>query len=259
MENVKIIFFDIDGTLLNPKTGFVSEKTHLVLKRLQERGIKLCIATGRAPSEIPDFKPLKFDAYCAYNGSLCYTEGKILHSNPIAAEDEVQVLKNAASIGRPVAVATRSGLAANGWDPDLADYYRLAKLELTVAPDFDAACREDVYQILIGCRKTDHAAIIADAKGIKVAVSWERAVDVIPSSSGKGTAIEKILAYFGLDASQAMAFGDSYNDLEMLKCVGIGVAMGNAAAPLKAAADDGCGDVSEDGIYQYCLEHGLIE
>ena len=111
-----------------------------------------------------------------------------------------------------------------------------------------------MYQILIGCRETDHAAILQD----KIAVSWDRAVDVIPASSGKGAAIAEILAYFGLDASQAMAFGDSQNDLEMLQTVGVGVAMGNAAAQVKAVADDVCGAVSEDGIYHYCLSRGLI-
>lgn len=95
--------------------------------------------------------------------------------------------------------------------------------------------------------------------GVKVAVSWDRAVDVIPASSGKGTAIARVLAHFGLDASQAMAFGDSLNDLEMLRTVGVGVAMGNAKPQLKAVADDVCGAVSEDGIYHYCLEHGLID
>ena len=258
MNPVKIIFFDIDGTLLNPQNGLISDKTHLALTRLKERGIKICISTGRAPSEVPDFGPMKFDAYCTYNGSLCYAGNEILHSNPIAAEDVAQVIRNAAGIGRPVSVATRKRLAANGWDPDLADYYRLANLTLTAAPDFDAACQEDVYQILIGCRRTDHAAILNGAQGVKIAVSWDRAVDVIPASSGKGIAIAKVLAYFGLDASQAMAFGDSQNDLEMLKTVGVGVAMGNATAQLKAVADDVCGAVSEDGIYHYCLAHGLI-
>lgn len=258
MAPVKIIFFDIDGTLVNPQTGRISEKTHLALARLQERGIRICISTGRAPSEVPDFGPLKFDAYCTYNGSLCCAGSETLHSNPIAAADVAQVIRNAAGIGRPVAVATRNRLAANGWDPDLADYYRLADLELTVAPDFDEVCREDVYQILIGCRETDHAAILQDAHGAKIAVSWDRAVDVIPASSGKGAAIAEILAYFGLDASQAMAFGDSQNDLEMLQTVGVGVAMGNAAAQVKAVADDVCGTVSEDGIYHYCLSRGLI-
>ena len=55
-----------------------------------------------------------------------------------------------------------------------------------------------------------------------------------------------------------MAFGDSYNDIEMLQAVGTGVAMGNAPAQLKEIADDVCGRVSEDGIYRYCIEHGLI-
>lgn len=256
---MKIIFFDIDGTLVDPKTGGISDHTIYALTRLQARGIKICISTGRAPSEVPDFGPLKFDAYCTYNGSLCYTDSGILHSNPITAEDVAQVLKNAEGIGRPVAVATRRRLAANGWDQDLADYYRLAKLELTVTPDFDAACREDVYQILVGCRETEHAALIQEAHGVKIAVSWDRAVDIIPASSGKGIAIAKTLEHFGLDASQAMAFGDSQNDLEMLRTVGVGVAMGNASQQAKAAADEICGAVSEDGIYHYFVAQGLIE
>ena len=258
MIPVKIIFFDIDGTLVDPESGMVSDKTIFALTRLKERGIKICLSTGRAPSAVPDFGQLRFDAYCTYNGSLCYAGSEILHSNPIAAADVAQVIRNAAGIGRPVSVATRNRLAANGWDPDLADYYRLAKLELTVASDFDAACQEDVYQILSVCRRTDHAALLDGAQGVKIAVSWDRAVDVIPASGGKGVAIAKVLAYFGLDASQSMAFGDSQNDLEMLKSVGVGVAMGNATAQLKAVADDMCGTVSEDGIYHYCLSRGLI-
>ncbi|MBQ2953050.1 MAG: Cof-type HAD-IIB family hydrolase [Clostridia bacterium] len=258
MDSVKIIFFDIDGTLVDPESGMISDKTILALTRLKERGIKICISTGRAPSEVPDFGGLTFDAYCTYNGSLCYAGSEILHSNPIPSQDVAQVLKNAAGIGRPAAVATRSRLAANGWDPDLADYYRLAKLELTVAPDFDAACREDVYQILVGCRRDEHAALIREAQGVKIAVSWDRAVDVIPANSGKGIAIARVLAHFGLEASQAMAFGDSQNDLEMLRAVGVGVAMGNASPEAKSAADVICGPVSQDGIYHYCLELGLI-
>lgn len=256
---MKIIFFDIDGTLVDPRTGGISALTIHTLTRLQARGIRICLSTGRSPSALPDFGPLKFDACCTYNGSLCYTDSEILHSNPIAAEDVAQVLKNAAGIGRPAAVATRRCLAANGWDQDLADYYRLAKLELTVAPDFDAACQEDVYQILVGCRESDHEALLRETHGVKIAVSWDRAVDIIPAASGKGTAIAKMLAHFGLDASQAMAFGDSQNDLEMLKAVGVGVAMGNASPQAKAAADEICGAVSEDGIYHYCAAHGLIE
>ena len=258
MNQVKIIFFDIDGTLVDHATGQSSRRTKEAIARLHERGMILCISTGRAPSSLPDFGGMHFDAFCTFNGSLCYAGDQVIHSNPITPRDVEQVLTNAAGLGRPVSVATRYRLAANGLDPDLADYYRLANLELTVAPDFDAACREDVYQILLGCRPADHPAIVRGAQGVKIAVSWDRAVDVIPADSGKGTAIAKILAYYGLDASQALAFGDSQNDLEMIQAVGTGVAMGNASAQLKAIADEVCGAVSEDGIYHYCLTHGLI-
>ena len=71
-------------------------------------------------------------------------------------------------------------------------------------------------------------------------------------------AIEKLLAHYGLDRAQAIAFGDGNNDIEMLQAVGTGVAMANASAQLKAVADDVCGDVAEDGIYHYCRAHGLI-
>jgi hydroxymethylpyrimidine pyrophosphatase-like HAD family hydrolase len=169
-----------------------------------------------------------------------------------------KVLENAAAIGRPVSVATKERMAANGIDEDLMDYYRLADLSLTVADDFDDVCREPVYQMMLGCRPADHEALLRGTSGVKIAVSWERAVDVIPVSSGKGTSIAKILRYFNLEPAQAMAFGDSYNDIDMLQAVGTGVAMGNSAARIKEIADDVCGSVSEDGIYHYCLEKGLI-
>ena len=258
MNPIKIIFFDIDGTLVDQATGHVSAKTFETLNRLRENGIILCIATGRCPVVIPNFGGFKFDAYCTFNGSLCYTESEVIHNNPIAPEDVKKVLDNAAAIGRPVSVATRDRLAANGIDDDLSDYYLLAELTLTVADDFDTACQEDVYQIMLGCREPDHEDIIRGATGVKIAISWDRAVDVISVTSGKGAAIAKILAHYNLSPSQALAFGDSYNDIEMLQAVGTGIAMGNAADRLKEVADDVCRPVSENGIYHYCIDHNLI-
>ena len=258
MNPIKIIFFDIDGTLVDSAIGRIPAKTFEALNRLREKGILLCIATGRSPAVLPDFRGFRFDAYCTFNGSLCYTENKTIHSNPLSSKDVAKVLENAASIGRPVSVATRNRMAANGIDKDLTDYYLLADLTLTIADDFDKVCQGEVYQMMLGCRPSDHDAILRGVTDVKIVVSWDRAADVIPVSSGKGGSIGKILAYFNLDASQALAFGDSYNDIEMLQSVGTGVAMGNAAARLKEIADDVCGNVSEDGIYHYCIEKGLI-
>ena len=258
MNPVRIIFFDIDGTLVDHATGCVSGKTFEALHRLRQKGILLCIATGRAPVAIPDFGSFRFDAYCTFNGSFSYAGDHIIHSTPLLPEDVSAVIRNAAAIGRPVTVATREEMAANGSDQDLADYYRLAGLTLTVSDDFDSVRQKDVYQIMLGCRPADHPAITQGTIGVKMAVSWDRAADVIPAASGKAASIAKILEHFHLDASQAMAFGDGLNDMQMLQAVGTGVAMGNGAARLKEMADDICAPVSEDGIYHYCIEHGLI-
>ena len=258
MEQIKIIFFDIDGTLIDPATGNISAKTYEALRRLWEKDILLCIATGRAPVAFPDFGDAQFHAYCTFNGSLCFTEHGVIYSNPISQDSVKKVLENATAMGRPISVATQDGLSANGWDQDLSDYYALSKLKLTPSKDFYAACCKNVYQIMLGCREADHPAILKGTKDVKIAVSWDRAVDIIPTSSGKGVSVRKVLEHFNLEPSQALAFGDSYNDLEMLQAVGTGIAMGNAPDALKTIADDICRSVSEDGIYHYCIHHGLI-
>ena len=111
---------------------------------------------------------------------------------------------------------------------------------------------------MLSCRAEEYAAILRDVTGAKIAAWWDRAVDVIPATGGKGTAVRKILEYYGLRKAEAMAFGDGNNDIEMLEAVGTGVAMENASDDLKAVADDVCGHVARDGIYHYCLRHGLI-
>ena len=258
MDPIKIVFYDIDGTLIDPSTRCISPKTIQVIQTLHQKGIRQCIVTGRPRASLPDFGDLHFDAIVTFNGSFCYTDSEVIYSNPIDPADVEIVLKNAAALGRPVSVAVKDRLAANGIDPDLADYYRLAKLELTVADDFSDACQENIYQIMLGCRETDHAAIIQDTSHVQLAISWDRAVDVIPKSGGKGHAVRQILSYFRLDPSEALAFGDGHNDIEMLQTVGTGIAMGNAAEPLKKIADDICAPVSEDGIYRYFADRGII-
>ena len=95
-------------------------------------------------------------------------------------------------------------------------------------------------------------------KETRITAWWDRAVDIIPVNSGKGTAIARVLDYYHLTKEEAMAFGDGNNDIEMLQAVGHGVAMQNASVELKSVADDICDDVANDGIYLYCKEHGLI-
>lgn len=258
MKNIKIAFFDIDGTLIDLNTKKISEKMLETLLRMKEKGIILCLATGRSPMALPHFNGIEFDIYMTFNGSYCYHSEKTIFSNPIPAEDIRQLIQNAAEIGRPVSVATKDRLAANGADQDLIDYFAIAKLEVEVADDFDTVLLEEIYQVMMGCYESEYESMMKNVRHAKITAWWDRAVDIIPADGGKGKAIEKILEYYSLDKSEAIAFGDGNNDIEMLQSVGTGVAMANGSDRLKAVADTVCGDVTEDGIYYYCLEHGLI-
>ena len=258
MGPIRIIFFDIDGTLIDMHTKKISDRTVEAVRRLRENGILTCIATGRSPVTLPDFGGAEFDAFLTFNGSLCYAGEKTIFSGPIAPDQVQKLIRNAAGLGRPVAVATRDRLVANGTDADLTDYFAIANEVPQIAEDFDAISRAEVYQLMMGCREADHPAILQGVSGAKIAAWWDRAVDIIPAAGGKGVGIGKVLEYYGLDRSQAMAFGDGNNDIEMLQAVGTGIAMQNASDRLKAVADEVCGEAAQDGVYRYCLEHHLI-
>ena len=67
-----------------------------------------------------------------------------------------------------------------------------------------------------------------------------------------------MLARFGLTPAEAIAFGDGGNDREMLRAAGIGVAMGNAAPAVQAAADYVTAGVDEDGIWKAARHFQLL-
>lgn len=258
MNGIKIVFFDIDGTLFKLHTNEMTPKTLEALRKLRANGIKICIATGRSPMGLPKFEGIEFDAYLTYNGSYCYADDKTIFSNSLQKNDVKQVLCNAAKMGKPVTVALKTEMSSNGLDADLEHYMAVENLDLEVSEDFDEKVKDEVYQIMLACCPEEYDAILENVKHAKIATWWDKAVDIIPANGGKGMGIAAMLNYFGFDKSEALAFGDGNNDIEMLQAVGTGVAMGNASQDLKAVADVVCKDVSEDGIYWYCKEFGII-
>ena len=258
MKEIKIIFFDIDGTLIDMHHKKMSENTIKCLKALKAKGIKIVIATGRSPISLPVFEEIEFDAFLTFNGSLCFQGDHILYHNPIPKEDVLRMIENTNKIHRPIAIATKTDLEANGYDQDLADYYGFAHLELKPSERFNEILKQDIYQIMMGAYASEYDAILEGVKGAKITAWWDRAVDIIPAGGGKGVGIENVLKVLNLSKEESMAFGDGNNDIEMLQSVGLGVAMENASDALKAVADDICGHVKEDGIYHYCLKHHII-
>lgn len=257
MSKIKIAFFDIDGTLIDSKKKKITENTKNTLLQLQENGIKICIATGRSPIEVPDFESdgIKFDAFLTFNGSYCFNDKEVIFQNPLEASDVQQIIRNAERMGHCVMLATKDRLGANGREEKLVEYFTIVNQEVRVVPDFEEMSKEDIYQIMMAGTKEEYEMMVKDTKRAAVTAWWDQAVDIIPSDGGKGNSVKRILEYYQIEKEEAMAFGDGNNDLEMLKAVGHAVAMGNASKELKEVADVICGDVSEDGIYTYCKEN----
>lgn len=258
LKNIEIAFFDIDGTMIEIGSGKPTPNMLETLSRLRENGIRICIATGRPPIILPHFPGISFDAFLTFNASYCYTEKEVIFRNPIPAADVQTVIRNARKMNRPLALAGAFRMGANGSDRNLADYFAISGHDLEVIDDFDQLSGEEIFQIMIGCRREEYSAVLDGAPGAKITAWWSRAADVISATGSKGYGVQKVLDYYHLSPDQAIAFGDGSNDIEMLQAVGAGIAMGNASDDVKDAADDICGTAADDGIYVYCREHGLI-
>lgn len=93
MKDIKIVFFDIDGTLVPLDKDDISEKSVFALNKLKENGIKICVATGRAPIQLPKFRGIDFDVYLNFNGSLVFNENEDIFKNPLSKKDILPCLK----------------------------------------------------------------------------------------------------------------------------------------------------------------------
>lgn len=258
MNNIKIAFFDIDGTLIAMDRDTMSEQMEDTLLQLQKNGIILCIATGRPPRSVPQFPRVKFDAYLTFNASYCFTADTVIFKNPIPTEDVNKIISNAKAIQRPVVLANVERNGANGRDRDIVDYFEISNQTVDVVDDFERLADEEIYQIMLGGTKKEYASILQGVTGAEITAWWPRAMDIIPYNGGKGLGVRKILEYYHLSKDEAIAFGDGTNDIEMLQAVGCGVAMGNASDDVKAVATDICPRVDEEGITQYCRKHHLV-
>ena len=70
--------------------------------------------------------------------------------------------------------------------------------------------------------------------------------------------IEKVLAHYGIDRSETMAFGDGENDVDMFRVVGTAVCMGNGCQEAKDAADYVTDDIDNDGIWKALVHFGVL-
>ena len=257
---IKAIFFDIDGTLVSFKTHRISPAVLDGLRRLQEKGIKLFIATGRQQETAEKAVGIfPFDGYITVSGQFCFAGDRVLWDNPIPPDSARRLIGLLERDGSPCIFleGTRSHIV----NPDARLKLFPEQLNIPIPPVIPLREMLDrkFYQAVAFYTKEEEQAAGADFFPGLTTLRWHPDfVDVVAPGGGKDHGMDVILAHFGIGLEETMAFGDGENDLPMLRHAQIGVAMGNAEPLVKDQADYVTDTVDEDGILT-ALEHfGLL-
>lgn len=255
----KMVFLDLDGTLLDQNNQIVpSAKESIDL--LKRNGTFVAIATGRAPFMFAHIREeLNINSFISFNGQYVVKEGEPVYRNPLDAESFERLNKEAGKNEHPMVYLNHEEMKAN-----LSEHRyihdSLSSLDF-IYPKVDVSFfkRQDIYQALLFCKGTEENLYKQKFKNFEMIRWHEYSVDVIPAGGSKAEGIKQLLDHFGVDRTNAIAFGDGLNDIQMLDFVGTGVAMGNAAPEAKKAADFVTKKASEDGIAYGLKELNLIK
>lgn len=254
----KIVFFDLDGTLFNEEKQIPADAAEAV-RTLKERGVEPVIATGRAPYFfLPVLESLGIDSYVSLNGAYVVYQGKPLLKRPIPRTNLEKLVALAGSNRHSLVF---EGGEAYFTDTEAHPFVEEAISSLRVAmPGFDPVCwhNEDIYQVFLHCESHEehlYEQLLTELKMVR----WHaKAMDVLPADGSKALGIDMLLRHLNLRSDQAVAFGDGLNDKEMLKHVGLGIAMGNSHPELLPFADYVTAHVDEGGVVQGLRHAGLL-
>ncbi|SUA36624.1 HAD hydrolase [Neisseria zoodegmatis] len=264
MNNPKIIFFDIDDTLYRKYTDTLRPSVQQAVAALKQRGILTAIATGRPYAAIPaKVRALAEDAgmdlLLTINGQFIRYRGEIIDKCPLD-NAVVETLCNYLD-GQNIAYAfvSNDNIAVSALTPLVEETLKHIFPEPVVDKAFFQ--KNEVFQMLAfyDATREQEIADITTRYGYKTVRWHEQAVDILNAEGSKARGITKAVQKLGIDMQDVMAFGDGLNDIEMMKAVGFGVAMGNGHPDLKAVADYICPTVEEDGIYKGLKALGVIE
>lgn len=256
----KIMFFDIDGTLIPEVPGAkIPESTVRAVELARKAGNLLYVNTGRPAVNVDEnVRVLGFDGYVYGCGTMAVCGDKELYYATVPKDlcrrtvellrecDGVPMFERRDAVAfdltmrkMPMIENIRSEFAAQGKNVDL--------------------CTEDedfYFDKFIYCydEKTDNERLKRELeKDYYWIYRGGEFAEIVPKPCSKASGIERVLKYHGMDKSQAYAIGDSLNDLPMFSAVGTGISMGNGK-DLIPHADFVTDDIMEDGIYK-ALEH----
>ena len=277
---VKAVFFDIDGTLVNDRKS-VLKSTKEAIKIVKEQGVLVGVATGRGPFFVKDLMDdLDLDFAVTYNGQYIFNKDRVLFASPIDKGSLRQIISYAKANQKEIAMGTRQAVVGSrimsfGLSPlsQLVSRFVPKFLTRTISNSFNRMVskavpqkeedlldliNQPVYQVLMLMTPEESNQAATELDHLKFTRSNPFAADIINQGNSKLEGIRRVGKEYGFDLNQVMAFGDSDNDLEMLAGVGMSVAMGNGSSSVKEVAKHITTSNQEGGIHKALEYFGVL-
>ena len=277
---VKAVFFDIDGTLVNDSKS-VLKSTKEAIKIVKDQGVLVGVATGRGPFFVKELMDdLDLDFAVTYNGQYIFNKDRVLFASPIDKGSLRQIISYAKENQKEIAMGTRQDVVGSrimsfGLSPlsQLVSRFVPKFLTRTISNSFNRMVskavpqkeedlldliNQPIYQVLMLMTPEESEQAATTLNHLKFTRSNPFAADIINQGNSKLEGIRRVGKEYGFDLNQVMAFGDSDNDLEMLAGVGMSVAMGNGSSSVKEVAKHITTSNQEGGIHKALEYFGVL-
>lgn len=264
----KIVFFDIDGTILDGATHTIPESTVRAIRRLRENGNLAFLNTGRTLASIAqDIRDIGFDGYVCGCGTHIYQNGKTICSHTIPHEKCVEIIHTLRRL-RVSAFFEAEGAVYIDRDPSVCspamDQVRIdfAQVGLKTS-DFPEDLEHSDFTFdkfyCIAYEKSDFEGLKEYVKEEFTATPQGAGnLEIVPAGCSKAEGIYFLQKKYGISLDHCYAIGDSENDLPMLKAVPHSIAMGVCAPAILPYCSYQTAPVMEDGIEKALAHYGLI-
>lgn len=261
------VFSDIDGTLLTSE-HVVSPLTSSAIHTLTDQGVLFTISSARSPSGIrPIIK--KNDFHCctiAFSGALILDEDQnILYEKGITISDASKIID---VIEKKCPHVTWNVFTPKDWivkdrtDPHVIHEETVVE---TISMEGSLHSLSDtvkVNKILCMCdpeyMSPSETLLLKHFPELSIARSSDSLLEIMAGGVNKAEAVKYLCDLRKIPLTSTIAFGDNYNDLEMLDVVGCGVLMGNAPSELQKHFSFVTKSNDQDGIFQAFKELGVL-
>ncbi|WP_036746867.1 Cof-type HAD-IIB family hydrolase [Paenibacillus sp. UNC451MF] len=254
---IKLVAFDVDGTLRD--RDFLPESTRTALLKLKEQGIALALCTGRSEFEMESLrKELGIEWAITCNGSHIGYKGETVFANPFPKEMVRAWLQEADRRNHTLLLYGSELMFMNRKEDP---HFRQAQQEIGFMEPVRINSIDEVpeiYQCIVFCNEQEEEAYTGEDRNQLYIHRWRPwAVDINPCGMNKAVGLRKLIDHLGFTSEEVAAFGDGHNDFEMIEWVGSGIAMGNAGDELKEKARYVTKSLNEDGI-AYAVDKWIL-